>query len=264
MPEQMEGTSPEAVEANLAQLAANPYPGRFIAQGVTAGGEFVQAYAIMGRSESSRNRILEWFSRDSAIGTSTGVRTAPFVSKEGEDHSLTIYTAMREATPGIHVVTNGEQTDDISCTMADGVDADESARTDSLFFGALNSWAYEPDKPNWTPRINALLDPKNRRHAIEYMKKDPDSFKIIRTMTHQLISRAGVALCLHTYDGDGDPLPPFSGAPYHIPLGETLGETADMLWETLNEENRVALAVKGLSPNNRSGEIILRNKHLGD
>lgn len=260
MSERMEGTSPEALEANAAFLAANEYPGRLIVQGLTEAGGFVQAYAIMGRSDGSRNRIFETFTD----GDSTRVRTAPHQIKEGEDQSLTIYTAMREAVPGIHIVTNGDQTDDIATTISETLEEDERARADTAFFEALNNWSYEPDKPNWTPRINALLDPANRRHAIEYMKKDERSLKIIRTMTHQIVSSVGVALCLHTYEGNGDPLPPFSGQPYNVPLGATAQETADLLWEALNPDNRVALAVKAIGFDNRTGEIILKNKHHGD
>lgn len=255
MPVTSEGFSPEALEANFAQLAANEYPGRLIVNGITGSGDGVQVYTIMGRSTGSQNRVFEKFDDQGSVG----VRTAPFEVKPGEDHSLTIYNAMRAAGHDAHVVTNGEQTDHIveAIREAGGHPADP-------FLNALKDWGYEPDKPNWTPRINGLFT-RIGLSVIEYMKKDNDSHRIIRTVDERTLNVPGVGLCVHTYDGnapEGEPLPPFSGSPYFIPLGETVAETADMLWSALDADNKVSLAVKALDVNPEN--IILKNKHLGD
>jgi IMP cyclohydrolase len=280
----METTMAREAEANLEQLAANEYPGRLIIQGISAEGDFaLQGYAIMGRSTGSRNRIFETFGE----GFNLGVRTAPFETKPGEDHSLTIYNAMRDADLGrAHVATNGAQTDDIvrainsvERTDRNALEVEQNRNLLGAFDEELHHWAYEPDEPNYTPRINGLLVLNDevrqspRVGAIDfrlaYMKKAVEGLRIERQIkSHRVLldvnPQEGRGDCLHTYQTNGDPLPPFEGNPYVVPLQGNAQETADTYWDVLNNDNKVSLAVKEIDLVTGAVNIVLKNKHLGD
>jgi len=194
----------------------------------------------MGRSENSRNRVFE----DRGNGD---LWTAPADPAKVADPSLIIYRAMAETTPSqgfewLYVVSNGAQTD----AVVDGV-----WRESELLLGALGDpWAYEPDAPNFTPRITGLfsLHPKRGEAYGEIMlhKKSPFGDGTVRILhRHDYAFEAnGLGLCVTTYMGDGDPLPAFSGEPYLLPLAGDVKEIAATIWRALNVDNRVALAVK--------------------
>lgn len=224
------------LEENLAALAENTYPGRGIVQGLSEGGEtYVQAYWVMGRSDDSRNRVL--VHQDGAI--STEARDPSKV----KNPRLTIYPAMVQSRDGVlHAVSNGEQTSTVMSTWAD---SESRAEFSERFNKALLSHMYEPDAPNFTPRITAYIQ---KRGAAGYsvIRRDPLTYEPIYTYGWQYLASlpGGVGLCFHTYEGDGDPLPSFEGTPYAVPVQSTANETAEALWESLDQRNRVALAVK--------------------
>jgi hypothetical protein len=179
----------------------------------------------MGRSENSRNRIF--------IVDKNGIlKTAPADPAKVKDPSLIIYTAMDE-TFGRYAVSNGNQT------------------MDALSAGGLHysmtEWQYEPDSPNFTPRITALIKPKSLSAEISLLKKSPFSDDCERYLYELPITIPGLGHCVTTYSGDGDPLPSFAGDPYLLPLVGNKEKIARAIWNSLNEENKVSLAVKFIS-----------------
>lgn len=225
----------ESARYNLEALSENPYPGRGIVLGLNGrGDEAQQAYWVMGRSENSRNRIL-------AIEDDV-VRTEPHDPAKVEDPSLIIYNAMR-SHGDVHIVSNGSQTDTFIGYLEEG----------RAFEEALEELTYEPDAPNYTPRISGfveLLKERQTRAGLSIIRKVAVSGLPVRNYFEFdagfLGSTAGVGACVHTYRGDGDPLPSFKEPPYGLPMGETIDETAHTLWENLNPDNRVAIVVKGI------------------
>ena len=203
-------------------LKNNPYPGR----GIAVGKDRVY-YFIMGRSENSRNRIFEL--------TDDGIRTRAFDESKLRDPSLIIYHPVRKSELGL-IVTNGDQTDTI--------------RDAGCFRRALMSREYEPDEPNFTPRISALV-------------RDDGSFElsILKRVQGRCLREffsfegcdEGKGFFISTYQGDGSPLPSFSGEPLEIDLPEP-----EQVWAALNSDNKVSLYA------NVGGEVKLFNKHLGD
>ncbi len=203
-------------------LANNPYPGR----GIAVGKDRVY-YFIMGRSENSRNRVFE--------RTDDGIRTRAFDESKLTDPSLIIYHPVRASAQGL-IVTNGDQTDTI--------------RDDGDFFRALAAREFEPDAPNYTPRISALLRPDGS-FALSILKRADG--RCLREFFCYEGCEAGHGYFLSTYQGDGDPLPSFAGEPREVLLPEP-----EAVWRALNAENKVALYT------NVGGEVRLFNKHLGD
>jgi IMP cyclohydrolase len=226
----------ELAKSNLQELGENPYPGRGIVQGVNPrGDEFQQAYWVMGRSENSRNRIL--------VENDGIVRTEAFDPSKVTDPSLIIYNAMR-AHGDIHIASNGDQTDTVIDFLKVG----------KTFKEALETRTYEPDAPNYTPRITAFVELLKERFAtsgISIIRKSIEYSEepVRQNYTVNLVAtetRKGIGDTVHTYSGDGDPLPSFDQPPYPIPLAETIDETAETLWSNLDKNNRVALVVKGI------------------
>lgn len=216
---------------NMEKLRLNPYPGRGIIMGLNdQGDQAIQIYWVMGRSENSRNRVLV---QDGEI-----VRTEPFDASKVKDPRLIIYTAMR-AVKGKHLVSNGDQTDTVAEVIKNG----------GIFEGGLAERIYEPDAPNFTPRITGEYSPLSRPGApftLSIIRKDPSSDNVIRPFMHYK-SEKGKGECIHTYKGDGNPLPAFdSDRSYAVNLNGSVEEIAKTYWELLNAENRVALAVKGI------------------
>lgn len=272
-----------AMQGNLALLGDNPYPGRFIGLGLSESGEHdVQVYAVMGRSDPSRNRTLE-FEPDPVSGN-TLVRTDIFDQKQlkkGDDLSLIVYNAMRQSNNGpngedIHVVSNGHQTNvviDDFAVAAVPPQSDYYQEIRPIFAHALTSGtfkpkesnvtAFEPDGPNFTPRITAytaLLRTGMTEYGWAITRRDPFTGTPVQTFGGATLDQLpeGSALAFHTYDGDGNPLPSFTGYPYPISLnGNTPTETAEALWEaSMDKANRVAMAVKYI--NRVSGEVGLK------
>ena len=206
----------------LAFLRSNPYPGRGIAVGKNR-----VYYFIMGRSENSRNRVFE--------ATEDGIRTRAFDESRVTDPSLIIYHPVRRTTRGL-IVTNGDQTDTI--------------REFGGFRRALLTREYEPDAPNWTPRISAML--YNDGSFELSILKELDG-RCLREFFCYEGCDEGKGYFLSTYQGDGNPLPPFAGEPLEIDMPEP-----EEVWAALNADNKVSLYA------NVNGAVKLFNKHLGD
>jgi IMP cyclohydrolase len=237
------------IDGNLEKLKQNPYPGRGIILGLTPDGQnLVQIYWIMGRSANSRNRIFE---------VENGfVKTKAFDAAKVEDPSLIIYYPARHYQ-NCHIITNGDQTDTIY----------EALQSGGSFEAALTTRTFEPDAPNFTPRISGLINLDQSQFAyqlaiIKSVYGQPDD------CTHQFFNYhkalPGVGHCLHTYAGDGNPLPSFSGEPYVVKLSNSLAELAAAYWQRLNSENKVSLLVKFINVHTRKTALEILNKHLGD
>ena len=206
----------------LELLRANPYPGR----GIAVGRDRVY-YFIMGRSENSRNRIFSL--------TEDGIRTEAFDPSKVVDPSLIIYHPVRSMGEDL-IVTNGNQTDTI--------------RDLGEFRAALATREYEPDGPNWTPRISAICH-KDGSFSLSILKRVDG--RCLRCTYDYEGCDEGQGYFLSTYQGDGSPLPSFAGEPLRITMPEP-----EEVWEALNQDNKVSLYA------NVHGEVKLFNKHLGD
>jgi IMP cyclohydrolase len=214
---------------NMAELQANPYPGRGIVIGENHLGQFIQIYWVMGRSENSRNRVL--------VGEDDLIRTAPYDPSKVKDPSLIIYNAMK-TVGNQHIVSNGAQTDTV---------AEYLVRGTGTFEDALATWSHEPDPPNNTPRISGLLDSTSGAFVLSKIVADPvDPSASVWTTYRYVSTRPGYGLCFHTYVGDGNPLPSFDRDPYLVRLTGTPAEIASTYWRLLDEQNRVALVVKAI------------------
>ena len=223
-------------------LAGNRYPGRGILLGRSADGlRAVAAYFIMGRSENSRNRVFT--PRDGGI-----VTEAADPSKM-TDPSLIIYAPVRVPDPQTLIVTNGDQTDTI-------YDALEAGGT---FDSALRTRTFEPDAPNWTPRISGLLTAGDGRMAyrLSILKSGGGAESVQRFFYEYPEPRAGEGHLIHTYAGDGDPLPSFEGEPTRIAIHrQDIDTFAGALWNALDMQNRVSLFVRTVDLQN--GQTITR------
>ena len=204
-------------------LNNNPYPGRGLVVG-----QGVVYYWIMGRSFNSRNRIF--------VETEDGIRTEAHQPELVEDPSLIIYHPVRTMGDAL-VVTNGDQTD----TIVEKGD----------FRAGCMVREYEPDDPNFTPRISAIL---NADGSFELsILKHQESGRCLREFFSYEGADEGTAYFLSTYDGDGDPLPTFTGEPREVTL-----PNPDEVWAALNEDNKISLYC------NVNGKVSIYNKHLGD
>lgn len=249
MPSNHEGFAPAATQRNLAELRDNPYPGRGIVLGVSPDGKkAVQAYWAMGRDEDSRNWILSKDNRDR-------VSTQPFD-----------YTAMCTAGT-MHLVSNGNQTDTVADRIAN---KSEPFHLDSIrreFAAALMLREYEPDDSH-TARITGYMLVKSvlgELYGYSIIRKDPLTGGSVHTFGNGLLENIpnGAGVCLHTYQGDGNPLPPFEGTPYAVALENTAPEIAESFWEVLNPENRVAIVAKTMDRETGTVELHIINK-LGE
>lgn len=230
---------------NLAdELGSTSYPGRGIILGKSDDGKnMVIAYFIMGRSENSRNRVFEQ--------TEDGIRTRAFDESKMVDPSLIIYAPVR-VLGDVTIVTNGDQTD----TIRDSVNEGKS------FWDALRSRTFEPDAPNYTPRISGLADQKNDRFILSILKSNdgnPDSAQ--RFFFEYNAVSAGTGYFIHTYKGDGNPLPSFEGEPTKVTTAPDLDSFTKTIWENLNSDNRVSLFTRFLSLESGKTETRIINKH---
>lgn len=210
-----------------ALLQDNPYPGRGIVLGRSADGAFaIAAYFIMGRSENSRNRVF--------VPTEDGIRTQAHDPAKMTDPSLIIYHPVRMAGRGL-IVTNGDQTDTVRDYILSG-------RT---FVEALKSRTFEPDDPNFTPRISGLLSPDGSFQLSILKSADGNPACCCRCFYHYDAPLAGEGRFIHTYQGDGSPLPSFEGEPVRIALEDPSPDAlADRVWTALNPDNKVSLFVR--------------------
>ena len=211
------------------ELKNNSYPGRGIVIGKSADGKTaVTAYFIMGRSSNSRNRVF--------VKDGEGIRTQAFDPSKLEDPSLIIYAPVR-VLGNKTIVTNGDQTD----TIYEGMDRQQT------FEQSLRCREFEPDAPNYTPRISGVLHIENGRYnyAMSILKSNngnPDACNRYTFAYENPV--AGEGHFIHTYMHDGNPLPSFEGEPKLISVPNRIEEFTDLLWNSLNEENKVSLFVR--------------------
>lgn len=236
----------QLAEQNLRErLGANPYPGRGLVLGRDERGErLVQLYWIMGRSANSRNRVLATDGKE--------VRTEPADPSQCEDPSLIIYKAMAELR-GVFVVSNGDQTDTICEALLAG----------GTFEQALATRTYEPDAPNYTPRISGIFDLRLGVAVarLALIRRSPYSSAPQHFFWHYRSIPPGVGYCITTYMGDGAPLPPFEGEPFIVPIVGELGCTANTLWGNLDEGNRISLCAKWIEPATLDSELVVLSKY---
>ena len=215
---------------NLAEeLRGNAYPGRGIVIGRTPDGKkAVTAYFIMGRSENSRNRV---FVEDGA-----GIRTQAFDPSKLTDPSLIIYAPVR-VLGNKTIVTNGDQT----ATIYEGMDKQLT------FEQSLRSREFEPNGPNYTPRISGIMHIENGRYnfAMSILKSDDGDPQSCNRYTYAYENpKAGQGRFIHTYMHDGNPLPSFEGEPKVVAISGEIDEFAKVVWENLNPDNKVSLFVR--------------------
>ena len=224
----------------------NSYVGRGIVIGKSANGKnAVSAYFIMGRSANSRNRIF----------TEKGgaVFTEPFDASKVEDPSLIIYAAIRKYENKL-IVTNGDQTD----TIYDGL------KNGKGFGCALKSREFEPDKPNFTPRISGMItfNDGDFNYDLSILKSADAEGTACNRYTFGYSSLAGLGHFIHTYVCDGNPIPTFQGEPERVAIPDDIDEFTNTLWNNLNEDNKISLYVRytDLETGKETNRLINKNK----
>lgn len=241
----MEGTIMRMLDIGE-ELRGNSYPGRGIVIGKTPDGKkAVTAYFIMGRSENSRNRVF--------VQDGEGIRTQAFDPEKLTDPSLVIYAPVR-VLGNKTIVTNGDQTD----TIYEGMDRQLT------FEQSLRSREFEPDGPNYTPRISGILHIENGmyNYAMSILKSNNGSPKACNRFTFAYENpKAGEGHFIHTYIGDGNPLPSFEGEPKLVGILDSIEGFADVLWTNLNEENKVSLFVRYIDIATGEYETRILNKN---
>ena len=228
------------------ELKENAYPGRGIVIGISPDGKkAVTAYFIMGRSSNSRNRIF--------VEYEDGIRTEAFDPSKLEDPSLIIYAPVR-VLGDYTIVTNGDQTDTVYDLMQVGKTFEESLRTRE----------FEPDAPNYTPRISGLIDQSNHgfSYALSILKSaDGDPSSCQRYTFSYSNPLPGIGHFIHTYEGDGNPLPSFSGEPQKVAISGDIDAFTEMLWNSLNADNKVSLFVRYIDLKTNQTETRIVNKN---
>ncbi len=226
-------------------LAGNPYVGRGIMIGKTADGKKAAiAYFIMGRSENSRNRIF--------VKEPDGIRTEAFDPSKLTDPSLIIYHPIRDLGK-ISIVTNGDQTD----TIRDGILAG------STFSAALTTRAFEPDGPNWTPRISGICYYRDGDFAYDMsiLKSIDAEGSDCARFTFSYPAKAGLGHFLHTYVTDGNPIPTFQGEPERIAIPDCIDCFTKEIWDNLDETNKISLYTRYVDLETGETECRLINKN---
>lgn len=225
-------------------LSANSYPGRGVLIGRSRDDQYaVVAYFIMGRSVNSRNRVF--------TETPDGIRTEAYDPSKMEDPSLIIYHPVR-ILDGKTIVTNGDQTD----TIRDSVESGHGFRH------ALMTRTFEPDAPNFTPRISGILNPEGDYKLSILKSFGGDPTCCCRSFFEYDKPVAGFGHLIHTYEGDGTPLPSFEGEPRAVSIpADTAADFAGLLWRSLNVENRVSLFVQFIRLDSGKRETVIINKH---
>ena len=226
-------------------LAGNSYPGRGIVIGQSADGkQAVIAYFIMGRSENSRNRVF--------VEEGAGIRTQAFDPAKLSDPSLVIYAPVRvlgEAT----IVTNGDQTDTVYDFLKKGKTFEEALRTRT----------FEPDGPNYTPRISGIVERRQGSfsYKLSILKScggDPD---FAQRFFFEYAPKPGLGHFIHTYKQDGDPIPSYEGEPTPVLIEGDIDAFTASLWENLNQDNKVSLFVRTIDLTTGGTETRIVNKN---
>ena len=223
----------------------NPYVGRGIVIGKTADGKKAcAAYFIMGRSENSRNRVF--------VKKNDELFTEPFDASKVQDPSLIIYAAVRQYQNQL-IVTNGDQTDTIYEGLEKGL----------TFSKALESRAFEPDAPNFTPRISAMLTFENKdfTYQMSILKSIDAAGSACARYTFAYPTVAGLGHFIHTYVTDGNPIPTFQGEPERVAILDDIDAMTDKLWKSLNENNKISLYVRYVDLETGAAEDRIVNKN---
>ena len=227
------------------RIDGNPYVGRGIVIGKSSDGKkAATAYFIMGRSANSRNRVFTVKNGE--------VFTEPFDASKVEDPSLIIYAAIRKFENKL-IVTNGDQTD----TVYDGIVTGKS------FSESLESREFEPDAPNFTPRINGMLTfgENDFKYEMSILKSLDENGSDCARYTFSYPSKAGLGHFIHTYVTDGNPIPTFQGEPERVAIPDSIDEFADEIWNYLDENNKISLYVRYTDLTDGSYEQKLINKN---
>ena len=227
------------------RIKGNSYVGRGIIAGKSADGKkAVTAYFIMGRSENSRNRIFE--------ETEDGIIIYPFDESKVEDPSLIIYSPIRKIDNKL-IVTNGDQTDTVYNFLKQGGD----------FIQALNTRGFEPDAPNFTPRISCMLtfDKGDFVYDMNILKSADENGSACARYNFSYPSLAGIGHFIHTYVCDGNPIPTFMGEPERISIPDDIDEFLNDIWTNLDEQNKISIYVRYIDLESGECENRLINKN---
>ncbi len=229
------------------EISSTSYPGRGIVIGRSEdGSKAVTAYFIMGRSENSRNRIF--------VEDGEGIRTEAYDPSKLSDPSLIIYAPVR-VLGNKTIVTNGDQTDTIYDLM----------NQQQTFEQALRTREFEPDAPNYTPRISGIMkvDSGKYNFAMSILKSDIDHPESCNRYTFAYEEpKAGTARYLHTYVGDGNPLPSYEGEPTPVKISGDIDEFTQNVWQALDEDNKVSLFVRYIDIETGEYETRIVNKNV--
>ena len=208
-------------------ISGNSYCGRGIIIGATADKKCACAYFIMGRSDNSRNRVF--------VKDGENLMIKPFDESKVEDPSLIIYYPVRRHASNL-IVTNGDQTDTIFDFLAGG----------KSFEDALRTREYEPDAPNYTPRISGIVE--HAKDAFKYklsiLKREDKESDACQRNFYEYSCAPGIGHLIHTYVQDGNPLPSFEGEPTKIEIENDIDTFASSIWESLDSENKISLYVR--------------------
>ena len=224
-------------------IKGNPYVGRGIICGMTADGKkAVSAYFIMGRSANSRNRVF--------VEDGEDVMIKPYDESKVEDPSLIIYYPLR-MTEGGMIVTNGDQTDTIRDFMEEGRSSAEALRTRE----------FEPDGPNFTPRISSVFNFEKKSYSMSILKSEDSDGSACARYFFEYQMMPGLGHFIHTYETDGSPIPTFLGEPDRLAVPDDIDELKDSIWNDLDEANRISLYVRYVDLETGGYESRLINKY---
>lgn len=228
-------------------LSSNEYPGRGIIIGRSKDSNYaIAAYWIMGRSENSRNRIF--------VQEGENLKTQAFEPSKLVDPSLIIYSPVK-VYENHTIITNGDQTDTVYDGLKNGIS----------FADSLKSRKFEPDSPNFTPRISAdlLIENKIYSFKLSILKSDNGNENSCNRFTFDYENpQAGIGRFIHTYQGNGNPLPSFEGEPEVLNLNGNIDELSSDIWNSLNESNKVSLFVRFIDINTGKSETRIFNKNV--
>lgn len=227
-------------------MSGKTYPGRGIVIGLSPDGKaYYQVYWIMGRSENSRNRV---FIKDG----NDFVRTEAYDKAKLKDPSLIIYYPIKTVDANIHVVSNGDQTDTIVEYLKNG----------KSFEQAIASRTYEPDPPNYTPRIAGILDTDSSDYAykLAIMKSFENKLEYaIKNVFTYASAIPGTGHCITTYVDNGNPIPSFEGEPVAGPIYDSIDENLEYYWKLISNDNLISMLVKRIEIANNGVAIQIRN-----
>jgi IMP cyclohydrolase len=226
-------------------LMNNTYLGRGIIIGKTSDSKrIIQIYWLMGRSENSRNRIFK-------IIENNFVKTEAYDIKKLTDPSLIIYYPIKSIND-YHIVSNGDQTETIYQYLKDNISFEE----------ALKEQLYEPDKPNYTPRISGLVNIKTNEYKLSIVKTiNNDINYFVRQVFSYNNLIPGKGYCITTYEKDGNPLPSYIGEPSLVEIYNSVDKNIEKYWEILDENNRVAILVKSINVEDGKDNIKIINRN---